>query len=544
MLTRKMISMYTKQQLILQYYREGKSIRSISREIGIHRSTVTSYIRKFRELHEYQDSKEGVGTKLDALARELSKPPEYDSSNRSKRKLTEPIIQCLDEYIAENSKKRSSGRSKQCMKKRDMWEDLQKRGYEIGYTTVCNYVRSAERKYKEVYIRQEMPPGCITEFDWGYINLSIGSVRTRVLMAVFTLKHSVYRYARLYYREDGISFTDAHVNYFEHIGYVSQQVVYDNARVMVAKYVGKQKEPTDRLVELSLYYGYNHRFTNAYSGHEKGSVERSVEYVRRKAFCIKDDFDDLEQANEFLLEQLSQINGKIPKGRKKSSLELLDEECTAMIEAPVAYQCSEYRSVRVDKYGCVCIDTNQYSVPEHYVGRMLDVRLFATRIQVYDGNDLIAGHTRHYARHQYFIDITHYLQSLQRKPGALSSSTALHQAPSTIKALYTTYYQDKPRSFVELLARVREKNWPIDDVHRSHEICCQKCGSSKLSLDKITILMNLSQTQDIKAETTQDNKLSDHTEPKKGQHELILTASRNQLKAATALLNNQIPNQL
>ena len=539
-----MITMYTKQQMILLYHREGRSIRSISRELGIHRSTVTSYVRKFEELRNFQNSEEGQGTKLDALARELSKPPEYDSSTRTKRKLTESIIRCLDEYISVNAEKRSSGRSKQCMKKRDMWEDLQRRGYQIGYTTVCNYVRVAEQKHKEVYIRQEMPPGRVTEFDWGHINITIGGVRTRVLMAVFTLKHSSYRYAKLYYREDGISFTDAHVSYFDHIGYVSEQVVYDNARVMVTRYVGKQKEPTERLMELSMYYGYRHRFTNAYSGHEKGSVERSVEYVRRKVFCIKDEFDDLDQANEFLFEQLVHINSRIPKGRSKSAVELLEAEYPYMIEAPAAYQSSEHRSVRVDKYSCVSIDTNQYSVPEHYVGQMLSIRLFAQRIEIYNDGQFIANHTRHYAKHQYFIDINHYLQNLQRKPGALSSSTALHQAPGLIKSLFTIYYQDKPRSFVELLARVREKSWSIEEVQKAHQICCQKCGPDKLSLDKITILMNMTQTKDAKTGVTQDSKFSDNTESIKGQHELILLASRNQLKAATALLNNQISNQL
>lgn len=539
-----MISMYTKQQLILSYHRDGKSIRAISREMGIHRSTVTSYLRDYEALRNSRKASGAGDTDLDILARELSKAPSYDSSGRSKRKLTDEIKQCLEEYMDNNAKKRSSGRSKQCMKKRDMWEDLQRRGYEIGYTSVCNYVREAEQKLKEVYIRQEMPPGCSTEFDWGYIKLNIGGIRTRVLMAVFTLKHSVYRYARLYYREDGLSFADAHVNYFDHIGYVSQEVVYDNARVMVAKYVGKQKEPTERLLELSLYYSYKHRFTNAYSGHEKGSVERSVEYVRRKSFCLKDEFEDLDQANEHLTRKLCQINSQIPRGRSKSAGELLEAECAYMIAAPASYQSSEHRSVRVDKYSCVSIDTNQYSVPENYVGQMLNVRLFAQRMDFYNDSRFIARHTRRYAKHQYFIDINHYLQSLQRKPGALHSSTALNQASSSIKALYETYYQSKPRSFVELLARMREKNWSIDQIHRAHQICCEKCGSDKLSVDKITILMNMTQGDDKNAKATHDSKPPDRIGSMRGQHEQILSASRNQLKAASALLTNQMPNQI
>lgn len=335
---------------------------------------------------------------------------------------------------------------------------------------------------------------------------------------------------------------DAHVNYFDHIGYVSQEVVYDNARVMVAKNVGKQKEPSERLLELSLYYSFKHRFTNAYSGHEKGSVERSVEYVRRKSFCLKDEFKDLEQANEHLTIKLRQINSQTPRGRSKSAGELLEAECAYMMSAPASYQSSEYRSVRVDKYSCVSIDTNQYSVPENYVSKMLKVRLFAQRVDIYDESRLIAQHTRHYAKHQYFIDISHYLKSFQRKPGALHSSTALHQASSSIRTLYETYYQTKPRSFMELLALIREKNWSIDQVHRAHQKCCEKCGSSKLSVDKITILMTMSQGEEKDERTTHDSKPPDGSI--RGQHEQILSASRNQLKAASALLTNQMTNSI
>jgi|SRR5690625_175873 len=533
-----MIDMYTKQQLILSYHRDGKSIRSISRELGIHRSTVTSYVREFEASLQALDVSEKDESSMEVLIEALCKAPTYDSSNRKKRKLSDEIQRCLDEYISANAKKRSSGRSKQCMKKRDMWEDLQNRGYQIGYTTVCNYVRKAEQKLKEVYIRQEMLPGFITEFDWGHIRLTLGGKQTRVLMAVFTLKYSAYRYARLYYREDGISFTDAHVHYFDHIGYVSREVVYDNARVMVARHVGKQKEPTERLMELSLYYGYKHRFTNAYSGHEKGSVERSVEYVRRKSFCMKDEFDNLDQANEHLLNKLHQINGRIPKGRSKNAYALLEEEYESMMKAPAAYQSSEYRSVRVDKYSCVSIDTNQYSVPEQYVGQMLNVRLFAQRIEIYDDHQLIARHTRHYAKYQYFIDINHYLQSLQRKPGALATSTALSQAADSIKDLYKTYYQDKARSFVMLLVRMREKAWSIDQIYQAHQICSQKCGIERISLDKITVLMNMDPQKP--KEAVQKEQRVAKTGAMKKQHEQILLASRNQLKAVSSLLNNPI----
>ncbi|HEY5500016.1 MAG TPA: hypothetical protein VIK20_06505 [Bacteroidales bacterium] len=49
-------------------------------------------------------------------------------------------------------------------------EILHDRGIEIGYTTVCNYIRSKQGKSpvnKEAFIRQQYTPGSVCEFDWG-----------------------------------------------------------------------------------------------------------------------------------------------------------------------------------------------------------------------------------------------------------------------------------------------------------------------------------------------------------------------------------------
>jgi len=80
---------------------------------------------------------------------------------------------------------------------------------------------------------------------------------------------------------------------------VYNQMVYDNMRVAVAKFVGKyEKEPTKALLRLRCHYQYSHRFCNAYRGNEKGHVEQSVEYIRRKALGLTDSFESIELAQK------------------------------------------------------------------------------------------------------------------------------------------------------------------------------------------------------------------------------------------------------
>ena len=69
-------------------------------------------------------------------------------------------------------------------------------------------------------------------------------------------------------------------------------MVYDNMRVAVKSFVGGDKKPTEALMKMSGFYCFEYRFCNVRAGWEKGHVERSVEYVRRKAFCLTDHFGD------------------------------------------------------------------------------------------------------------------------------------------------------------------------------------------------------------------------------------------------------------
>ena len=135
-----------------------------------------------------------------------------------------------------------------------MWEALVAADYDISYPSVCNYIRSKEWK-KEAYIRQSYTPGSVCEFDWGEVKLIIGGIKRVYQIAVFTMAWSNYRYAYLYNRQHTQSFHQSHVRFFEHLAGVPGQMVYDNMRVAVKRFVGRtEKEATQGLLSMSMYY--------------------------------------------------------------------------------------------------------------------------------------------------------------------------------------------------------------------------------------------------------------------------------------------------
>src|SRR5690606_10576266 len=233
--------------------------------------------------------------------------------------------------------------------------------YDIGYSSVCNFIRNHNQSQAEVFVRQDPQPGQAVEFDWGMVKVRIGGKMKTLCMATFTLAYSNYRWAYLFYRQDMSSFLLSHVLFFKHLGYVPGQVVYDNMRTAVRKFTLKNtdKTPTDELLKLSAYYLFEYRFCNAGKGNEKGHVERSVEFIRRKAFCHFDDFESMEHANTHLTNKNHQLNQGSVRGRSSSIAEQADTEKQHMRRAPAkGYDVGEMRELKIDKYHCICVDNN------------------------------------------------------------------------------------------------------------------------------------------------------------------------------------------
>jgi hypothetical protein len=82
----------------------------------------------------------------------------------------------------------------------------------------------------------------------GEVKLTIAGKNKTLQMSVFTSAKGDYRSGNLYHNQKTEAFLDTHASFFEEIGGVYKEMVYDNTRVMVARFVGRsEKEPTDAL---------------------------------------------------------------------------------------------------------------------------------------------------------------------------------------------------------------------------------------------------------------------------------------------------------
>ena len=513
--------MSTKQKIILRRYRDGDSERKISRELKINRETVRRYLAEYEKGRQKLSNAEKED---EVLIEELVKIPKYDNSNRSNQKFLDEISHEVDRLLQTNEEKRSRGLHKQVMKKIDILEHLQDLGHDIGYTTVCNHINRKLVQRNEAFIRQVYNPGDVCEFDWGEVKLEIDGQMRTLYMAVFTPAMSNYRYAVLFHRQDTASFLQAHVLFFEHVGGVFHTMVYDNMRVVIRKFVGpSEKEPTEALLKLSMYYQFHFRFCNVRRGNEKGHVERNVEFIRRKAFCKRDRFPTLEGSNVWLLGTCNRLNTRYNRDNQgKRPIDMLEVEKKKLYPAPPRFDCGQMEECKVDKYSVITCATNRYSVPDHLVGKMVDVKVYPESLHCYHENQKICEHERQYGRHGWYINLDHYLYTLKRKPGALAGSQALASAPEDVKHIFEKYFAHAAKDFVELLIFLQDHSYAFDKVHEAIQTLKRTCPHD-ISLDKIQALCMQKNIAYI---------------PKVNHDDQILQQSLAQLEELSLLLNN------
>jgi hypothetical protein len=72
------------------------------------------------------------------------------------------------------------------------------------------------------------------------------------------------------------------------------------------------------------------------------------------------------------------------------------------------------------------VRTNFYSVPLK-PGTTVEARVYSSVIELWSEGVRVAGHERCYSRSQQILDLEHYLEVLERKPGALRGSKPLAQ---------------------------------------------------------------------------------------------------------------------
>ena len=427
---------------IIKLKKEGWSDRKISQKYHISRNTVRKYWNKYLEKERLLLS-QSHDCDLKEVVEQLLEDPKYDTSNRGYLKYNQEIDSALRKILDDEKKKTSllGPHHKQKLTKKQIHQLLVDMGFNIGLTTISKRINEIRDEKKEVFIKQQYDYCDRFEYDFGEVKLIIDGKKTKGYLAVLTAPASGFRWAYLYSNMKMAVFLDSHVRFFEMLGGCFKEGVYDNMKNVVSRFIGRnEKELNKELIKLSLYYGYSVNVTNCFSGNEKGNVESAVKWIRNKVFALTYVFDSFEDAADHLEKRLEDIN-------KDSKIK---EEKNYLTPYRPKYETAIITNNLVDKCSLVHVDNNTYSVPEDLCGKTVVVKTYPNEIVIYYKGEKITEHARHYTKGKTYIDIRHYLHTLEKKPGALKNSVALKSYPD-LKKIFDLYYKQKPKAFIELL---------------------------------------------------------------------------------------------
>ena len=317
-----------------------------------------------------------------------------------------------------------------------MWQRLvDEHGAEVSERQVCRYVRARRRELgepvDEVFVPQVHEPGIEAEVDWGEAEVVIAGQRRTVYLFLMRACYSGAAFVIAFERETQQAFLEAHVEAFRFFGGVFAVIRYDNLRSAVKQVLrGRRRVEQDRFVALRSHYLYESVFTRRgkEGAHEKGGVEGEVGRFRRRHLVPVPRVGSLKELNDLLEDGCFAELARRIAGRSETVGEALRIEAGALRELPFdEYETAEHASPRVDTKALVTIRQNRYSVPVALVGLRVAARIGAREIVLSHDRRQVARYPRLYGRFQVAARLDHYLELLQRKPGALKGSLPLAQ---------------------------------------------------------------------------------------------------------------------
>jgi transposase len=342
----------------------------------------------------------------------------------------------------------------------------------VAEVTIRQYVRGRKLELgwstRATCVPQSYAPGQEGQVDWYEAWAELSGEPTALQVFSMRSMASGAAFHRAYHRATQQALLEAHEHAFEYFQGVFKLLRYDNLKAAVKKILrGFRREETARFIGFRSHWRFDSEFCTPYEAHEKGGIESEAGYFRRNHWVPMPKARDLAELNAQLLEACHQDERRQIAGhRQPVGAALIEERAQLLPLAEHGFELAELSFPRVDGLGCVRVRTNLYSVPAK-PGTTVEVRLYPSLVEVRDQGRCIARHERCHERQQQVLELEHYLDVLERKPGALAGSKPL--AAWRQRGLWPESYdrlleqlirrhgkQSGTRQMIEVLSLIRE----------------------------------------------------------------------------------------
>jgi transposase len=478
--------------------REGLSIRALAARHGVHRRAVRQ-----------------------ALVSAL--PPERKRREGRPAPALGPWRELIDSWLEADKHAPSKQRH---TAKRVHRRLVEEHGAQMAETTVRDYVRRRRRELglaAEAFCPQVHDPGVTGEVDWGEAKVIIAGVLVAVGLFLMRSCFSGACFVMAFETRSQQAFFEGHVAAFEFFGGVFGTIRYDNLKAAAKKTLrGRRREENERFVAFRSHYLYESWFTlsGIEGAHEKGGVEGEVGRFRRNHLVPVPEFASLEELNEQLAAWCVEDLQRTITGRAETVLAALSREIEVLRPLPAeAFATWQESTHRVNHKSMITVRRNHYSVPVRLSGLKVTARVGAREITVWHDGGEVARHPRLRGSQQRSARLDHYLELLQKKPGALEHSLALRQEreqgrwPECFDVLWQAIgakvgASEAARQMVDVLMLCREHGpGPVELAVRGALAAGAHDGRA------VAVLIGRQQRQDVAALSELPDRLAGHERP-------------------------------
>ena len=324
------------QQRIRQLEGQGLNHTRIARELGVSRTTVIKYATR-----DYSPSSTGGR----AATRSL---------------MTGEYARAADEWLTSDLR---LPRKQRHTARRVHERLVAELGFPGEYSSVQRWVkqwREAHRRESDGFAELEWAPG-VAQVDFGQARVVVAGMERTVHFLAVSFPYSNMRYVAALPGETAECVCHGLSMVFAHMGMAPRVLVFDNA-------TGVGRRGSDGTVALTrlfslfcAHHGFETRFCNPYAGHEKGSVENAVGFVRRNLMVPEPAAEGWDAPARAWLDECDAIARREHYRQAAPIRDLFETDLDHMLPLPgTPFDACDWRSVKTDRTGTALIDGNRY----------------------------------------------------------------------------------------------------------------------------------------------------------------------------------------
>ncbi|WP_139367992.1 IS21 family transposase [Priestia abyssalis] len=343
-----------------------------------------------------------------------------------------------------------------------------------SYRTVCEYIQHRRPAIKEEkmtrYERLEHPPG-EAQVDFGNMTVVKDGAYKDIKTLVLSFPYSNAGFAYPLPAENSECFLEGLKQLFKQAGGVPTHLRIDNlTAAVVAIGKGDKRTYTDSFLRFQSHYGFEVQACNPASGHEKGNVEKKVDYTRNNLFVTPPEMEDFSQLANWLQVKMQEDQNRVHYEKGVDIKELWAEDQKQLKVLPISdLPIYSVHSCSINKYGEISVDGEKFTIYKGKIKHSLVIKKEWNSFTCFTSDgEIIYEESRPYMNTTRAIPWNDILGDWERKPRAVKYSRFFKYLPERVR-LYLTIKPDEIKTRVRGLKILLEKH-TLKAIHELLEV--------------------------------------------------------------------------